>query len=217
MKTLEAEPLINKSPHGDCCIPSGGIINFAQAEPGEVCIDLGSGNGTNVLRMATDVGSNGFVFGLEKSDDLIKKAFIEAEHSGITNVDFIHSSLETIKLGNGIANLLISSCAIHRVVHKQHIWGEIYRVLKEGGRFIVSDIYITPNVAEEYQHTSTTSNCREGALTRGEYLDMLYNAGFVSVRILEESVPYTKGQATIVSFTLRGEKPGEPKAGRCRI
>lgn len=202
----------------DCCLSAGDTVNFAQAEPGEVCVDLGCSQGTDVLRLAEEVGSDGFVFGFESSEGLIRKAFSNAENSGITNVDFIYSGLEHIRLGNGVADLVVSNCAINRVSNKQAVWNEIYRILKKGGRFVVRDIYTTSPIADDNRNNpQTEAECWKHAITRSEYLKTLYDTGFVSVRILEESAPYLKGQSTLISFTIKGEIPAESKPSRCRI
>ena len=216
MSLTEINKSDNKEAQSDCCLSSGEAVNFAQAEPGEVCVDLGSGHGADVFRLAEEVGSDGFVFGLETSDGMIRKAFSNAENSGITNVDFIHSGFEHIRLGNGVADLVISNCAINHIANKQAVWNEIYRILKKGGRFVIRDVYTTNPIADEYRNR-TEADCWTRAITRTEYLNLLYNTGFVSVRILEESAPYPKGKANIVSFTIKGEIPAESKPTRCRI
>ena len=96
---------------------------------------------------------------------------------------------------------------------------ELQIMLNPGkGRFVVSDIYATSPIPEEYRNdTKAIAECWAGALTRSEYLEIFYNAGFVSVKILEESTPYTKGKAEIASFTIAGEKPDKRKLCACRI
>ena len=200
-----------------CCLSCGGAINYALPQPGEVCVDLGSGRGTDALRMAEEVGSNGFVYGIDLSDGMIKKAFTTAQQLGVTNVDFKQSMLENISLNNEVANLVISNCTINHATDKQAVWGEVYRILKKGGRFVVSDIYAINPIPDEYRNDpEAVAECWAGSVTRGEYLETLYNAGFTSVRILEESAPYAKGKAEVASFTVYGEKSGEKKVCGCR-
>jgi ubiquinone/menaquinone biosynthesis C-methylase UbiE len=218
MSFVEINKRYSELAQSDSSLSCGGAVNFAQAEPGEVCVDLGSGRGTDVIRLAGEVGSNGFVYGIDISDGMIRKSFNSAEQLGVTNVDFIKCSLENIRLGNSMADLVISNCSINHAANKQAVWNEVYRILKKGGRFVVSDIYATTPIPDEYHNDPVAvAECWAGAVTRGEYLRILYEAGFVSVRIFEESAPYIKGQATIVSFTISGEKPGESKACRCRV
>lgn len=195
-----------------CCLSCGGASNFAEARAGEVCVDLGSGRGTDVLRLAEEVGKDGFAYGIDISDGMIGKAKSTASRLGITNVDFIQSPLEQIKLGEGIANLVISNCTINHASDKQAVWNEIFRILKKGGRFVVSDIYATDTVPEEYRNDPVAiAECWAGSVTRGEYLTQLENAGFTSIRIIEESAPYEKGKVMVSSWTIAGEKP----SGKC--
>lgn len=218
MSLIEINKRYSELAQSDCCLSCGGAINYAQPQPGEVCVDLGSGRGTDVIRMAEEVGSDGFVYGLDISDGMIKKAFDTAQRLGVTNFDFIKSTLENLKLGNEVAHLVISNCTINHAQNKQAVWSEIYRILKSGGRFVVSDIYATSPIPDEYRNDpEAIAECWAGAVTRSEYLETLYHAGFVSVKILEESAPYAKGKAEVASFTIYGEKPGGKKSCGCRI
>jgi arsenite methyltransferase len=213
MSLIEINKRYSDLAESTCCLSCGGAVNYAEPQPGEVCVDLGSGRGTDALRMAEEVGSNGFVYGIDISDGMIKKALDTAVLLGITNVNFIRSPLENIKLSNDIANLVISNCTINHAADKQAVWKEVYRILKKGGRFVVSDIYATSPIPEEYRNDpEAVAECWAGSVTRSEYLQTLSDAGFTSVKILEESVPYAKGKAEVASFTITGEKPGTKKS-----
>lgn len=191
-----------------CCLSCGGAINYSEARPGEICVDLGSGRGTDVLRLAENVGRTGFVYGIDISDGMIQKATSTASRLGITNVEFIHSPLERIKLGDNFADLIISNCTINHASDKQAVWNEVFRVLKKGGRFVISDIYALDQIPEEYRSdTAAIAECWAGSVTRDEYLEQLSVAGFSSVRIIEESTPYEKGKVMVSSWTVAGEKP----------
>ena len=191
-----------------CCLSCGGAINYSSAQPGEVCVDLGSGRGTDVLRLAENVGNDGFVYGIDISDGMIEKARNTAGRLGITNAEFIHSPLEKIRLGDNIADIVISNCTINHASDKQSVWNEVFRILKKGGRFVVSDIYATSPVPEEYRTDPVAiAECWAGSVTRAEYLEQLSAAGFSSVKIIEESAPYEKGKVLVSSWTIAGEKP----------
>lgn len=193
-----------------CCLSCGGAINYSEAQPGEVCVDLGSGRGTDVLRLAESVGEGGFVYGIDISDGMIMKATTTARNLGISNVEFIHSPLEKIKLEENLANLIISNCTINHASDKQTVWNEIYRILKKGGRFIISDIYSSDPVPGEYRNDPVAvAECWAGSVTRNEYLEQLRNAGFSSVKVIEESAPYEKGKIMVSSWTIAGEKPSD--------
>jgi arsenite methyltransferase len=191
-----------------CCLSCGGAINYSVAVHGEVCVDLGSGRGSDVIRLAETVGKEGFVYGIDISDGMILKAKNTADRLGISNVDFIQSPLEKINLEDSIADLVISNCTINHASDKQAVWNEIFRILKKGGRFVVSDIYAADPIPDEYKNDPVAiSECWAGSVTRNEYLDHLNSSGFKSIRIIEESLPYAKGKAMVSSWTVTGEKP----------
>ncbi len=190
-----------------CCLSCGGAINHARPVQGEVCVDLGSGRGTDVLRLAEAVGNKGFVSGIDISEGMLQKARNTAERLGVKNVEFIKSTLEKINLPDGKTDLVISNCTINHAADKQSVWNEIYRVLKIGGRFVVSDIYSTEPVPEEYRKDPVAvSECWAGSVTKEEYLEQLRNAGFININIIEESAPYEKGMIRVVSWTIAGFK-----------
>jgi arsenite methyltransferase len=193
----------------NCCLSCGGAINHSDAVEGEVCVDLGSGRGTDVLRLAETVGDSGFVFGVDISEGMLQKARSTSEHLGIKNVRFINSPLEKISLEDTSADLVISNCTINHSADKQAVWNEIFRILKKGGRFVVSDIYSVNPVPYEYRNDPVAvAECWAGAVTRDEYVEQLEKAGFTSVRIIEESTPYEKGNIMVCSWTIAGNKPG---------
>jgi arsenite methyltransferase len=194
-----------------CCLSCGGALSHSGAIEGEVCVDLGSGRGTDVLRLAETVGMSGFVYGVDISEGMIRKAVSTAENLGITNVKFILSPLEEIKLPADRADLIISNCTINHANDKQAVWNEIFRILKQGGRFVVSDIYSLEPIPDEYRNDPVAiSECWAGSVTRGEYLVHLKKAGFPSVEVIEESEPYEKGKVLVSSWTIASRKPNDP-------
>lgn len=197
-----------------CCLSCGGAVNYAVPLPGEVCVDLGSGRGTDVLRMAGMVGVTGFVFGIDAADGMLEKARRNAAKLEVSNVRFIRSELEKLELHDQCADLVISNCTLNHARDKQAVWNEIYRILKKGGRFVVSDIYAATAIPDEYRNDPVAiAECWAGAVTRSEYLEHLANAGFDLVEIIEESSPYQKGKAEVTSFTVAGRKSGGKIAG----
>lgn len=191
----------------ECCLSCGGAINYAEPSTGEVCVDLGSGRGADVLRMAESVGETGFVYGIDISDGMLEKARRNAEKFNVTNVRFVRSELEKLELPDKLADLVISNCTLNHAADKQAVWNEIHRILKKGGRFVISDIYATTAIADEYKNDPVAiAECWAGAVTRAEYMLHLEKAGFASVEILEESAPYAKGNAEVASFTIAGKR-----------
>jgi len=190
-----------------CCLSCGGAINHAKAQAGEVCVDLGSGRGNDVIRLAEDVGEKGFVYGIDISEGMIAKANANLEKFEVQNAKIFKAELESLPLRNDSVNLVISNCTINHATDKPAVWGEVYRILKKGGRFVVSDIYATQPIADEYRNDpAAVAECWAGSVTRAEYLTMLEDAGFADIKIFEESEPYAKGQAEVASFTISGRK-----------
>ena len=192
-----------------CCLSCGGAINHAAAMLGETCVDLGSGRGHDLIRLAGEVGPEGRVIGIDISDGMIRKAEKNLAKFGIGNARVIKTDLEELKLEDSEADLVISNCTINHAEDKQRVWNEVARILKPGGRFVVSDIYSTAQVPEKYRRDpQAVAECWAGSVTRDEYLRQLKRAGFDEVTILEESKPYPKGEIEVSSWTIRGIKPG---------
>lgn len=190
-----------------CCLSCGGAVNHANPVRGEVCVDLGSGRGTDAIRLAESVGNEGAVFGVDISEGMIKKSIDTVTRLGISNVKFLNSPLEKIDLQSNIADLIISNCTINHASDKQAVWNEVYRILKNKGRFVVSDIYSVNPIPDEYSNDPVAiAECWAGSVTREEYLKQLQSAGFTSVSVIEESKPYEKGKAEVISWTISGKK-----------
>jgi len=195
-----------------CCLSCGGAIHHAEPSLNEICFDLGSGRGTDVMRLAEKVGEGGFVYGQDISAGMLKKAREMAERLNVRNVRFLESPFEKIPLANNSVNLVLSNCAINHAADKKAVWSEVFRVLKNGGRFVVSDIHSSEPVPKEFASDPVAvSECWAGSVTRQEYMETLKACGFPDVRILEESAPYEKGQIMVSSFTIQGFK----KIGSC--
>jgi ubiquinone/menaquinone biosynthesis C-methylase UbiE len=190
-----------------CCLSCGGAIDYSKAKEGEICVDLGSGRGTDVIRLAEEVGETGFAYGIDVSEGMLAKAKKNAAKFGVKNVKFIKSELENIKLESETANLVISNCTINHAKDKFKVWSEVNRILKKSGRFVVSDIYSIGEVPEKYRNDpAAVAECWAGATTKDEYLDTLKKVGFKNIEIIEESKPYPKGSIEVSSFTITGTK-----------
>lgn len=201
---------------GDCCLSCGSASQFAHPRTGEVCVDLGSGRGTDALRLATQVGPAGFVYGVDISDGMLDKARDAAAKVGATNVRFLKAELEDLPIPSDSVDLVISNCVLNHAADKAQVWREIYRILKPGGRFVVSDIYASAPVPEQYRHDpAAVAECWAGADTREVYLKTVRQAGFENLSILEESQPYAKGAIEVSSFTLAAPKAVKVRCG-CR-
>lgn len=192
---------------GSCCLSCGKAAEYGLPKPGEVVVDIGSGRGTDVLKMAVEIGEKGFAYGIDIASGMIEKARKTAKKMGLTQVEFLHSPLDQLPLPDNHADLVISNCTINHAPNKDAVWQEIHRILKPGGRFVVSDIYATSPVPHEYATNPTAvAECWAGAVTKEEYLQTLLKTGFNEISILEESAPYPKGQIHVCSFTVYGKK-----------
>jgi ubiquinone/menaquinone biosynthesis C-methylase UbiE len=207
MDTLEINKRYTQLAESSCCLSCGGALNFAEPKLNEICVDLGCGRGNDAIRMAQTVGDNGFVYGVDISDGMIQKAVLNAEKFGITNIAFIQSELEQINIPDNKADLVISNCTINHAQDKLKTWKEIYRIMKKGGRFSVSDIYSIEDVPDEYKNDPVAvSECWAGSIKKDLYLSILSEAGFIDIEIFEESAPYEKGKISVASFTITGKK-----------
>jgi ubiquinone/menaquinone biosynthesis C-methylase UbiE len=190
-----------------CCLSCGGAVDHGKPVEGEVCVDIGSGRGHDVLKMAVEVGENGFAYGIDISEGMIKKSRKNAKKADISNAQFIHTTLDDLKVENETADLVISNCTINHAPDKKKTWREIYRILKYGGRFVVSDIYSSQPVPAEYaDDAAAVAECWAGSVTKEEYMQTLLETGFKDIKILEESAPYEKGKIHVSSFTVIGWK-----------
>ncbi len=207
MNTIEIAGRYTTLANESCCLSCGGAADKSEAKTNEICIDLGSGRGTDVLRLAEEVGSGGFVYGIDVTEEMIRKASSTAAKMGVENVKFIQSDLEQIPLENEIAHLIISNCTLNHVSNKVKVWAEIYRLLKNGGRFVISDIYSSAPVPEEYANDpEAVAECWAGSVTKSEYISIIKETGFSDFQILEESAPYPKGKIEVSSFTITARK-----------
>jgi len=190
-----------------CCLSCGGAVEHGKPRTGEVCLDLGSGRGADVLRMAEAVGLTGHAYGVDISDGMVEKARLTAERLGAANATFLKGELDNLPLPAEGMDLVVSNCTINHAADKPAAWREIYRVLKPGGRFVVSDIYATAPVPAQYaSDPQAIAECWAGSVTRQEYFDNLAQAGFTDVSVLSESTPYAKGSIEVVSFTISATK-----------
>ncbi len=189
----------------DCCLSCGGAFSLATIKQGDVCVDLGCGKGHDAMRMATLAGKKGFAYGVDISEGMMETARQEAKKLSLTNIAFIRSPLENIKLGDQVADVLISNCTINHSLCQDKVWKEIFRLLKEGGQFVVSDIYSLEPVLETFRgNPDMVAECWAGAVTKETYLNHIKQAGLRNIEIVEESLPYEKGRIRVASFTVKG-------------
>jgi len=206
MTYVEINTRYSKLAEDGCCLSCGSALDYSKAASGEVCVDLGSGRGTDVLRLSEEVGEEGYVYGIDISEGMLKKAISTANKLGIKNVSFLKAELDALPISDKKVDLVISNCTINHAPDKQKVWFEIARILKNGGRFVVSDIFTTVPVPEEFKNDpEAVAECWAGAVTRAEYMNHLRVAGFQDIEVIEESAPYPKGKIEVCSFTVKGK------------
>jgi ubiquinone/menaquinone biosynthesis C-methylase UbiE len=167
-----------------------------------------------VLRLAEAVGIDGHAYGLDVSDAMLEKSRRNAAKLGLENVTFLKSALECVPLADETVDLVVSNCTINHAEDKTAVWHEIHRVLKPGGRFVVSDIYAIDDVPEAYStDPEAVAECWAGSVRRELYLSTVAAAGLVGLKVIEESEPYEKGRIRVASFTIAGAKPSGCRCG----
>jgi arsenite methyltransferase len=207
MYTVEIDKRYSQLAEQECCLSCGGAFDLSHPREGEVCIDLGCGKGTDLIRLREAVGERGAVYGVDISEGMLAKAMKNIDKFGYTNVSLVRSELEHIELQANVADLLISNCTINHAQNKRAVWSEIHRILKKGGRFVVSDIYSTEPIPAEFANDLVAvAECWAGAITKDEYMKILAETGFENICIVEESKPYAKGKVTVVSFTVQANR-----------
>jgi SAM-dependent methyltransferase len=167
----------------------GNPQEIAALKPGEVVLDLGSGGGLDVLLAARQVGSTGFVYGVDMTDEMLALARRNAAKAGATNVNFLKGHLEDLPLADNTADVIISNCVVNLSPEKENTLSEAFRVLKPGGRLAISDIVVDGDLSglpvNEAQIRAGLSwaGCIAGALTVDEFTRLLAEAGFEQIEI----------------------------------
>ncbi len=189
----------------------GGNISYLRLEPGEKVLDLGCGRGTETLQAAEAVGRQGFAWGLDLTPRMVELATERARSEKVGNVHFLRGSMEEIPLADAALDAVLSNCAINHASDKLAVYREIFRVLKPGGRFVVSDIMTdTPLPQEIKEDPEAVAACFGGAITVREYEDTLAAVGFAELDIFKER-RYLKNGYEMISRTFQGRKPLQGK------
>jgi arsenite methyltransferase len=169
----------------------GNPVALASLRPGETVLDLGSGGGIDCFLAARKVGPAGRVIGVDMTTEMIDLARENAQKSDLKNVEFRLGEIENLPVEDETINAVISNCVINLSIDKEKVFREIYRVLKPGGRMMVSDIVLDGELPEKVKTSvAAYTGCIGGALQRRDYLDAMVKAGFTQVEIVAEtSVP----------------------------
>jgi arsenite methyltransferase len=182
----------------------GNPLAVADLREGERVLDLGSGGGIDVLLSARRVGSSGFAYGVDMTDEMLTLARANAARAGVTNVEFRKGQIEALPLPDAAVNVVISNCVINLSTDKPAVLAEMFRVLVPGGRIGITDVVAEDHLAPaDRAAAGSYVGCIAGALSRSEYLDGLIAAGFA-----EASVTFTHQAAPgMHSAIIRAVKP----------
>jgi len=165
----------------------GNPTALAELNQGETVLDLGSGAGVDVFLAANKVGKNGYVIGVDITKEMIEKGKKIASEQGFTNVEFRLGEIENLPVDDKSVDVIISNCVINLSPDKLKTYKEAYRVLKAGGRILVSDLVTEGKLPEDIKKSfDAWAGCLAGALERNDYLRIIKKAGFRNVEIINE-------------------------------
>jgi arsenite methyltransferase len=204
-----------------CGLPT----QFAQIQPGNTVVDLGSGAGNDCFVARNEAGATGRIIGIDFTPAMLEKARTNAQKLGYDNVEFLEGDIEAIPLADSTAHVVVSNCVLNLVPDKSQVFREIYRVLQTNGHFSISDIVLLGDLPPALQQDAEMyAGCVAGALQKEDYLALITQAGFVDITIQKEKpivIPddilrkyltddevsaYHTGSAGIVSITVFGKK-----------
>ncbi|MFN9114124.1 MAG: arsenite methyltransferase [Bacteroidota bacterium] len=230
--------LTGYNPDADLGLGCGLPTQFAKIRKGDFVIDLGSGAGNDCFVARSEAGDTGKVIGIDFTPAMIEKARINAEKLGYNNVEFRLGDIEKIPVTANVADVVVSNCVLNLVTDKNAVFQEMFRVLKPGGHFSISDVVLVGKLPEALQRDAEMyAGCVAGAIQKHVYLELIALNGFVNCIIQKEkliSIPddilqkyldaetlqsWKSGQSGIYSITVYAEKPNqkvcEPGNGCC--
>ncbi len=185
----------------------GNPLGYTDVQEGDVVVDLGSGAGIDVLLASQLVGENGIAIGIDMTPEMIEKAQRNAKDAGAENVDFRLGEIESMPVADESVDWIISNCVICLSPDKDKVFKEAYRVLKPGGKLVVSDMVANNMPRWARAAVSAWVSCISGALPEDQYLDSIRYAGFENVRVLSKSAYAKIRQVEVASVKVEAVKP----------
>jgi SAM-dependent methyltransferase len=183
---------------------------FSNIQPGETVVDLGSGAGIDVFISARKAGDNGHVIGIDMTDEMLEKAKNNAQGHGYRTVEFRKGDIEKeIPVESNSTDVVISNCVINLTTDKVAAFKEIHRILKKGGRMIISDLITDKQIPLNEVDAGKWCSCIDGALTKENYLYSIKKAGFSGAEVLSESLYMEGGEIgdrRVTSLVMRALK-----------
>lgn len=172
----------------DLNLGCGNPVALASLKEGETVVDLGSGGGLDCFLAANKVGSNGRVIGVDMTPEMLDKARANCRKGGYKNVEFRLGEIENLPVADNTADVIISNCVINLSPEKQRVFREAFRVLKRGGRLLISDMVLLKDIPEALRkNVLAYVGCISGAEMKPTYTRMIENAGFKEVKVVEET------------------------------
>ena len=188
----------------------GNPVGIADAKPGETVLDLGSGGGIDCFIAAREVGHTGHVIGIDMTPEMLTLARDNAEKLRTNNVVFKLGHIESIPQSDNSVDLVISNCVIALSEKKSRVFSEIFRILKPGGRFVISDVVTEkPLPGDVRKSAAEWVDCVGGAAVMSEYIEMIADAGFLDVEVLEKQTRSSGAEAwrdLLINLTVRAFK-----------
>lgn len=225
------------NPDADLGLGCGLPTEYANIKSGDTVIDLGSGAGNDCFIARKIAGDTGRVIGIDFTEAMIAKARLNADKLGYNNVEFRQGDIEKMPVTANTADVVVSNCVLNLVPNKDNVFKEIYRVLKTGGHFSISDIVLSGSLPEKLQAAAGMyAGCVSGAIQRDEYLALIHRNGFSNVTVQkekqiilpddilathltgEELQAYKQSNTGIYSITVYAEKKAaccDPGSGCC--
>lgn len=166
-----------------CGLPT----QFAKIKKGDTVIDLGSGAGNDCFVARHETGAEGKVIGIDFTEAMIDRARLNAEKYGFNNVEFRYGDIEKMPVTANVADVIVSNCVLNLVPNKKAVFTDMFRVLKTGGHFSISDIVLVGTLPEKLQHAAEMyAGCVSGAVQKDVYLGMIKDAGFSNITLQKE-------------------------------
>ena len=181
----------------------GNPVALADIGEGDTVLDLGSGGGIDVFLAARKSGDTGRVIGVDMTPEMLERAETNAAKLGLDNVEFRRGLIEDLPVEDATVDVIISNCVINLAPDKSAVFTEAYRVLRSGGRLVVSDLVSEGQLPQSVvDDPEAWASCVGGALQKSDYLAAIREAGLTDVEVLAQS-----GYGPLLSITVRATKP----------
>lgn len=182
------EEIISVPEESNLGLGCGNPVALASLKEGEIVLDLGSGAGFDCFLAAQKVGKRGKVIGVDMTPEMIEKARENAKKDGYENVEFRLGEIENLPVADNFVDVVISNCVINLSPDKSRVFKEAFRVLKPGGRLMISDIVLLKELPEFIKNSiEAYIGCISGAIMKNDYIKTIKEAGFWDVRIIDET------------------------------